>query len=162
MIIAVFPGLAGRMPRPGLWLVTVKRLLSVGLFGTALWLISIMLTLTSDDTQSHGQWQPWSEATIEQLVDDGQVVFVDVTAAWCLTCKANKALVLDTDTMAETFAAQNVTLLRADWTKPDAAISAYLAQHDRFGIPFNIVYGPSAPDGITLPELLTFNAIPQP
>ena len=159
MLIAAMPGLAGRMPRPGPWLVTVKRLLSVGLFGTALWLISIMITLTGDDVHTDSRWQPWSEDRIDALVDDGQIVFVDVTAAWCLTCKANKALVLDTEAMTKAFDAQNVALLRADWTKPDPAISAYLARHDRFGIPFNIIYGPSAPEGIILSELLSFEVI---
>ena len=49
--------------------------------------------------------------------------------------------------------------MRADWTRPDDRISSYLAEHGRYGIPFNIVYGPGAPDGIPLPELLTEAAV---
>ena len=49
--------------------------------------------------------------------------------------------------------------MQGDWTSPDAAIQAYLARHGRYGIPFNAVYGPAAPDGILLPELLTREAV---
>ena len=87
----------------------------------------------------------------------GEVVFVDVTADWCLTCKANKTLVLDRGAVAE--ALESVTLMRADWTRPSDTILNYLKTHDRYGIPFNMVYGPGAPDGIALPELLTPDAV---
>jgi len=83
------------------------------------------------------------------------VVFVDVTADWCLTCKANKSLVLDRAPVASALAAENITPMRADWTRPSDAISRYLASFGRYGIPFNVVYGPSAPEGIALPEILT-------
>ena len=159
MMVAAAPGLAVRIPRPGPWLITLKRVLSLGLFGTALWLISIIITISSDTTITDGRWQSWSLEKVETLIDNEQVVFVDVTAAWCLTCKANKALVLDSKKMIEDFDVSGVVLLRADWTKPAPAISAYLADHDRFGIPFNIIYGPSAPKGIVLPELLSIDVI---
>ena len=159
IMVSIWPGLAARMPRPGPWLITLKRVLSIGLFGTALWLISIMVTVTRDTAVLEGRWQSWSDARVDAALADGQLVFVDVTAAWCLTCKANKALVLDTDAMATVFDDSNVLLLRADWTKPDDAIAAYLSRYDRFGIPFNVVYGPSSPDGITLPELLSVEAV---
>ena len=87
------------------------------------------------------------------------MVFVDVTADWCLTCKANKALVLNTEAMGEEFAAYNTVMLKADWTAPDDRITAFLASHDRYGIPFNIVYGPGAPSGVVLPELLTASMV---
>jgi suppressor for copper-sensitivity B len=86
-------------------------------------------------------------------------VFVDVTADWCLTCKANKALVLDREPVATALATSGVTAMRADWTRPDAAIARYLESFDRYGIPFNAVYGPLAPEGIVLPELLSTSAV---
>jgi suppressor for copper-sensitivity B len=159
ILVAMFPAFAARLPKPGRWLLYLKRVLSVGLFGTALWLVSIMITITGDAAGTDGRWEAWQTGKAEQLAADGQVVFVDVTAAWCLTCKANKALVLNTDEMMAAFEGGDVKLLRADWTKPDTAISDFLASHDRFGIPFNIVYGPNNRDGIILPELLTISAI---
>jgi suppressor for copper-sensitivity B len=159
MLVAMRPSFAARLPKPGRWLLHLRRVLSVGLFGTAVWLISIMVTITGDAAGTDGRWQVWAEGKAEQLTADGHVVFVDVTAAWCLTCKANKALVLNTDEMMATFEDGEVKLLRADWTKPDSAISDFLASHGRFGIPFNIVYGPDIRDGIVLPELLTISAV---
>ncbi len=159
IIVAISPSLAARLPRPGPWLIHLKKVLSLGLFGTAIWLITIIFAITSDSVDIDDNWQAWSPGAAVELAQEGNVVFVDVTAAWCLTCKANKALVLDTDEMMTYFDDANVIRLRADWTKPDPNISAFLTQHDRFGIPFNIVYGPDALSGIILPELLTRESV---
>ena len=88
-------------------------------------------------------------------------MFVDVTADWCLTCKANKTLVLDREPVASALRAPVVIPMQADWTRPDETISRYLESFDRYGIPFNVVYGPEAPDGIVLPELLTAQVVMQ-
>lgn len=104
-------------------------------------------------------WQPWSAAVVAPLFAEGRVVLVDVTADWCLTCKVNKAAVLDRGAVAQKLAAGEITGLKADWTRPDPAIAAFLSQHGRYGIPFNIVYGPAAPNGLILPELLTEGAV---
>ena len=82
-------------------------------------------------------------------------MFVDVTADWCITCKVNKQRVIEAGTVAAALDGERVVRMRADWTSPDPAIADFLAAYGRYGIPFNIVYGPSAPSGIVLPELLT-------
>lgn len=102
-----------------------------------------------------GPWRTFEEARISEYVAEGKTVFVDVTADWCITCKANKALVLNQGEVAKRLARAPVIALQADWTRPDDRIAAYLARHGRYGIPFNVVYGPGAPEGIPLPELLT-------
>ena len=61
--------------------------------------------------------------------------------------------------MADWLARDDITPMRADWTRPDPAIAAYLAGFGRYGIPFNAVYGPEAPNGIALPELLTSDVV---
>lgn len=104
-------------------------------------------------------WVRFDRAEIARRVSRGEVVFVDVTADWCLTCKANKALVLDREPVLSALAAAGVTPMQADWTRPDPAISRYLETFARYGIPFNAVYGPAAPDGIVLPELLSSDAV---
>lgn len=106
-----------------------------------------------------GIWQPLEVSRIASLVADGKVVFIDVTADWCVTCLANKALVLERSPVAERLAAPGVVALQGDWTRPDPAIGAYLESFGRYGIPFNAVYGPGAPEGIVLPELLTSEAV---
>lgn len=104
-------------------------------------------------------WQPFSQDRLAFLVADGQTVFVDVTADWCITCKANKAAVLNRGEVSERLSGDEIVALKADWTRPDPAIQQYLASFGRYGIPFNAVYGPGAPAGIALPELLTEGAV---
>ncbi len=100
-------------------------------------------------------WEAFDAADIPAQVAAGRTVFVDVTADWCLTCKANKLAVLDREPVAGLLAAEGTVAMRADWTRPDPAIADYLGAHGRAGIPLNVVYGPGAPDGIALSELLT-------
>lgn len=104
-------------------------------------------------------WATFDRAAIARHVSRGEVVFVDVTADWCLTCQANKLLVLDREPVVSALAMPGVVAMRADWTRPDEGISRFLASFDRYGIPFNAVYGPGAPDGIALSELLSTQAV---
>ena len=107
------------------------------------------------ESQSALAWVAFDRSDIAKRVSAGEVVFVDVTADWCLTCKANKTLVIDREPVRSALDASGVTPMQADWTRPDARISRYLESFGRYGIPFNAVYGPSAPNGIVLSELLT-------
>jgi suppressor for copper-sensitivity B len=109
--------------------------------------------------ETTGKWQRWDRSAIAGLVRQGKVVFVDVTADWCITCKANKRLVLAREPVASALDGRKVVPMVADWTRPNDAIARYLAEFGRYGIPFNVVYGPNAPDGIALPELLTTSAV---
>jgi suppressor for copper-sensitivity B len=106
-----------------------------------------------------GPWQAFDAAAIGGLVRDGHVVMVDVTADWCLTCKVNERLVLDRAPVSDELTKPGVVAMRADWTRPNPAIDDYLARFGRAGIPFNVVYGPAAPGGLPLPELLTAGAV---
>lgn len=104
-------------------------------------------------------WTEFNQSDIPRLVSQGKTVFVDVTADWCLTCKVNKGLVLDREPVATLLRSENVVAMQADWTRPNSDIAAYLETQNRFGIPFNIVYGPSAPNGILLSEILSISAV---
>ena len=106
-------------------------------------------------TDPSAVWQPFDEAELARLVSAGKTVLVDVTADWCLTCQVNKKLVLDTAPVADWLKADETVAMRADWTRPNPKIAAYLASFGRYGIPFNAIYGPQAPKGVALPELLT-------
>lgn len=108
---------------------------------------------------AEGLWEPFDAAAIPSLVADGKVVVVDITADWCLTCQVNKAAVLERGDIARRLRDNGVVAMQADWTRPDPAIARYLAGFGRYGIPFNAVYGPDAPEGIVLPELLSSDTV---
>lgn len=211
VLVAAVPRLATVLPRPGRWMLTVKRIMALGLLATAAWLLTVvgtiagaltafvvatllasamaglwartrgsgalmagLLTVTavqaaavfwtlgpqasSPADRDAVPWQSLDENKIASLVQDGRTVFVDVTAAWCITCKVNKALVLDDPGIVSRLQSDVVPVQR-DWTKPDDRIAAYLQSFGRYGIPFNVVYGPGAPEGIVLPELLSSSSV---
>ncbi len=112
-----------------------------------------------DQSERTGRWEAFDAAQIPQLVEKGKIVFVDVTAAWCLTCKVNEAVVLDREPVAARLFGPGVIAMRGDWTRPDPALTRYLESFGRYGIPFNAVYGPGRPQGELLPELLTERAV---
>lgn len=104
-------------------------------------------------------WREFDRAAIDEAVRGGKIVFVDVTADWCVTCQVNKRLVVARGEVARRLVSGEVLAFRADWTRPDPRISAYLAEFGRYGIPFNAVYGPGARGGLALPELLSEEAV---
>jgi suppressor for copper-sensitivity B len=218
LTVAAFPRVATRLPRPGPWMVTLRRILGVALLATALWLVSVFAaqlgwpmavmiaalmaavlmalwpvrllpasarlaswgvvaalgvlslfaaandgggraggTATARVTAPH--WQVFDQAAIPRAVAAGRVVLVDVTADWCITCQVNKALVLDRGEVLRRLTDGSVLAMQADWTSPDPVITRYLAGFGRYGIPFNVVYGPARPDGVILPEILTAEAV---
>jgi thiol:disulfide interchange protein len=104
--------------------------------------------------------EPWTEQQLTNLRGDGQAVFVDVTADWCITCIANEQAVLNTDEVTEAFAAHDVAYMIADWTHYSAEIANYLKKYGRNGIPFYILYpADHSQDPIILPQLLTKSVV---
>ncbi|MGM0906345.1 MAG: protein-disulfide reductase DsbD family protein [Pseudomonadota bacterium] len=133
--------------------------LSIGGFLVLAAVVGTALILTADRwvnklPQDH-QWQPLTQERIDESVANGETVFVDVTADWCITCQANKVGVLLQDPVFTALGQEHVTRLRGDWTKANENITQYLKANNTFGVPFNKVYGPGAPDGIHLPVVLS-------
>lgn len=87
-------------------------------------------------------WVPFDPVQAETLAAEGRLVFVDVTADWCATCKVNERLVLETDETADLFARYEVVAMQADWTNRNDDIARYLASFGRYGIPFYALYRP--------------------
>ncbi len=104
-------------------------------------------------------FQPFEQSRINEIVAKHKLVFVDVTAAWCLVCKVNALTVLDRNPVAAQLRSANVVAMRADWTRPSPIITAYLESFHRYGVPLDVIYGPGAPSGIRLPSLLTPGAV---
>ncbi len=100
-------------------------------------------------------WQPWSAERVAQARTEGRPVFVDFTAAWCVTCQFNKRSTLAAAEVLADFKTRNVLLLRADWTRRDAAISAELARLGRSGVPVYALYAPSGTGPTLLSEILS-------
>jgi thiol:disulfide interchange protein DsbD len=101
----------------------------------------------------------WSAARVAQLRAEGRAVFVNFTAAWCITCQANELNVLSRPDVAEAFARNGVVYLKADWTNQDAAIAAELAAHGRAGVPLYLYYPRGDAQPIVLPQNLSEQAI---
>jgi suppressor for copper-sensitivity B len=214
LVVAAWPGLARRMPRPGRWMLVLRQIMGLLLAGTAAWLIGVLvleagpvaawsvaglalaaalclllrssgaprwrraLGVTSalllaamaappllvgpgvaPSADDGAGWAPFDNTTIAASVAAGRIVFIDVTARWCLTCQVNERWVLDANAVRERLTAPNIVAMRADWTRRDARIGDFLKAYGRYGIPFNVVYGPGAPSGLPLPELLTQSAV---
>lgn len=87
-------------------------------------------------------WQPFDRAEAERLAAAGRLVFLDVTADWCVTCKVNERLVLNAPEVIAAFRAHDLVAMKADWTNRDDGIARFLAEHGRYGIPFYMLYRP--------------------
>lgn len=217
LLVAAVPAVARVLPRPGQWMITLKRVLSLALVLTVLWLLSVFasqismaatlmmgsilllllvpfivrqiwpsisryatasmamlglvgfavpvimpVSVTAPDVSvstSSVVWQPLDNASIAAMVSGGKTVFVDVTADWCLTCQMNKTFALRDKRVGYLLNNSKMVAMRGDWTRPNPSISAYLASFGRYGIPFNVIYGPNRPDGVVLPEVLTVGSI---
>jgi thiol:disulfide interchange protein len=101
-------------------------------------------------------WQKFSQESLDAALDSGRPVFVDFTADWCITCKANERFAIDTATVRNAFARRQVITLRADWTNGDPVITEILKRHGRAGVPMYLVYpGGKNREPALLPELIS-------
>ncbi len=127
------------------------------LFSILILFLFTNMFLSKDINTSAGKdrWEKFEVARLVSLVNSKNIVFIDITADWCVTCQFNKMTTLEKKNMLEYFNEENVYLLRADWTNKDENILNFMSKHGRYGIPINIIYGPSNQEGLILPEILT-------
>ncbi|WP_421506887.1 protein-disulfide reductase DsbD family protein [Erwinia rhapontici] len=208
LLIAAWPALALKLPRPGRWMNGVRIALGMLMLASCFWLISLLVnhigllatlavataivlvllatlvkqfglrraalvtvvlllvaggvllagtfSATSDQhrMQDRLTWQPLTEQAIRQALGAKKRVFIDVTADWCVTCKANKYNVLLRDDVQQALLADDVVTLRGDWSRPSETITHFLQQRGSVAVPFNQIYGPGAPQGVVLSPLL--------
>jgi thiol:disulfide interchange protein len=103
-------------------------------------------------------WIRFDRQEAESLADSGHLVFVDVTADWCFTCKVNERLALETPVVAASFERHGVIAMKADWTNRDEKIARFLSDHGKYGIPFYLLYRPGD-EPYLFSELLTKEAV---
>jgi suppressor for copper-sensitivity B len=137
----------------------MMRLLTLVFAGIAIAAPLILPTRVSTADVAQGIWRPWDRVEAINRVAAGRTILVHVTAEWCLNCKVNQTLVLDRGAVADRLKEPGTVAMIADWTRTDPSITRFLSGFGRSGIPFDVVYGPKAPAGIVLPEILTQDAV---
>ena len=106
-------------------------------------------------------WQELDTTKIDQYIDNNQLIMVMISADWCITCQLNEMILTVDNDLQRELNTKNVVLIKGDWTVEDALISRFLRYNGQSGVPFGIIYGPNAPDGITLPIVLTHASVKQ-
>jgi thiol:disulfide interchange protein DsbD len=102
---------------------------------------------------------PFAEGEIPAIRASGRAVFVNMTAAWCITCLVNERVALDTEAVRDALAARSIVYMKGDWTNRDAAISSYLASFGRAGVPLYVLYPPGDGAPRVLPQILTESSL---
>ena len=161
IILATNPKILSFLPKPGIWMKKLKYFLSFLLLATAVWLSSVLLIQINaiNNEPSKSNWMKFNKTKLSELIKEKNIIFVDVTADWCLTCFYNKKTVIDRRKVKDLFEEYNVKKMRGDLTKPNNEINEYINSFGRFGIPVNILYSSSTPQGILLPEVLTVKGL---
>jgi len=192
LVLALIPGLARLLPRPGAWMLVLQRVLALPMFATFLWLawvlqrqtgayglllllagaallaltlrrarilaVCVLLLLPFLHASASAPLTlpgaaPYSAARLATLRAAGRPVFLDLTAAWCVTCLVNEATTLKNPSVQADFKARHIAVLVGDWTHKDLQISALLAAHHRAGVPLYLYYPPGRPV-VMLPQIL--------
>jgi thiol:disulfide interchange protein DsbD len=218
VLVAYAPRLIARLPRPGPWMDSLKKLLAFPMFAAAAWLAWVLSVQAGSDGLARllaaavvlalAAWlagvaqrrraaggkaaglgllaglaaalalgaalippyatakagapssgllgaEAYSPARLAELQAQGHPVFVDYTAAWCVSCQVNERVALDTAKVARAFRARNIAYLKADWTRRDPEIAADLARFGRAGVPLYLLYPAAGGPPQVLPSILT-------
>ena len=162
VLLSAFPFLLSFVPRPGPWMVHLKKALGLILLACVIWLLWVfgiqtgLGDLSKFYKPSHEiHWQSYSSTAVSQARQTGHGVFIDFTADWCINCQVNDRLVLQNREVVKAFKDQGIIAFKADWTKYDPAITQALASFGRDSIPVYVYYPPGSDTPIILPQLIT-------
>ncbi|NNG25804.1 cytochrome C biogenesis protein [Massilia sp. ML15P13] len=213
LLLGLFPAVARRLPRPGMWMVTLRQAMAFPMYATAAWLLWVLAQQAGEaglrtalagavlvglvgwlvglgqqgvkkpwwprgfavlgmaglfglmavlhttepvapSSQQATNAEPYSAERLASLRAAGKPVFVNMTAAWCITCLVNERTTLSTAAVQQAMQAQEVVYMKGDWTNRDPAITAFLQSFQRDGLPFYAFYPPGK-EAVVLPPVLT-------
>jgi cytochrome c biogenesis protein CcdA len=166
VLLSAFPFLLSFVPKPGMWMIYLKRVLGIILLVCVLWLLWVfgIQTGIGDISKFYKSsnvihWQSYSSAAVSQARQTGHGVFIDFTADWCINCQVNDRLVLQNREVIKAFRDQGIIVFKGDWTKYDPAITQALASFGRDSIPVYVYYPPGSDAPIILPQLISPKSI---
>jgi thiol:disulfide interchange protein DsbD len=166
VLLSAFPSLLSFVPKPGLWMIRLKKALGIILIVCVIWLLWVFGIQTGLGDLSRFykpsqviHWQSYSSMAVSQARQTGHGVFLDFTAAWCINCQVNDHLILQNRQVVKAFKDQGIIAFKADWTKYDPAITQALALFGRDSIPVYVYYSPESNTPIILPQLITSKMI---
>jgi thiol:disulfide interchange protein DsbD len=214
LLLSIFPAVAQRLPRPGMWMVRLRQAMAFPMYATAAWLLwvlaqqageaglrmalagivlvglvgwlvglsqqgvkkawwprgfaligfagllGLMVTLhyaerpDASASQQSANAEPYSAERLARLRAEGKPVFINMTAAWCITCLVNERTTLSTAAVQQAMQDNKVIYMKGDWTNRDPAITAFLQSFKRDGLPFYVFYSPGK-EPVILPPVLT-------
>lgn len=137
----------------------IGALIALLLLAASLYGISLLRGAAPAAASTSKLGEPYSAAKLAELRAANRAVFVDATAAWCITCLVNEDAVLSRASVQKAFAAKNVAYLVADWTNQNPEVTALLKDNGRSGVPLYLYYAPGAKTPIILPQILTESAV---
>jgi len=161
LLLAIAGWFLGRWPAKR-WSTAVAVVLVAAVVGVAVYSQKLVVEPASSIpvpaggvTAAGATWEPWSADAVAKYQAAGRPVFVDFTASWCLSCQVNERVALSQPQVKQAFAAANVALLKADWTREDPAITETLAGLGRSAVPVYALYVPGQSEPQLLPQVLT-------
>lgn len=156
-LIELFPRFfLKRLPKPGHWLITLKRVLALPILLTCFWLGWVIFNqLKPQSRPAEIAWQPYSPQAVAEALQQKQAVFINFTAKWCLVCLLNDKTTLSSENFRELVKAYNIKLFKADWTNRSPAIGEALKTYNRNSIPLYVYYPSATGEPQILPQILT-------
>ncbi len=146
----------------GIWLLRLKgRVRWTGWVFVLLSLWPFYAVHRAQSTEDAPNWQAFSQTSYLAALDNNEAVFINMTAAWCITCQVNEQVALNTEAIKKVFDNEKIQYLKGDWTDFDAEITQYLEKYQRNGVPIYVYYGPKdestgqRPEPQVLPQILT-------
>ncbi len=160
VLVGSFPQLLKKvLPKPGRWMLVLKKIFAIPMFLTALWLFWVLYHQMLPSKEASVNWQNYNKQKVEVLVEQQKPVFIDFTAKWCLTCMLNKKTTLQTSEFAKLAEELKLNLFVADWTNNEKEVSEALNFYGRNSVPLYVFYDGTNFDYIILPQILSVGII---
>ncbi len=155
LLLSLFPRSLSWLPHPGTWMIYFKKVMAVPLLLTALWLAWVLMQqLSPQNAQDDGFWTPYSKERVAEQ-RKSQPVFVNFTAAWCISCKVNEKVAFQDAEVQKFIEGHKIKMFKADWTQKNPEIAKVLQSYGRAGVPMYLFFTPESSEPVLLPEVLT-------